>query len=61
MCSSDLQESVWDEIREKHFSNRVFDSMESVEEQMVVAANAIERDQERMRSITGWKWIVDHL
>lgn len=30
-------EHVWDELREKHFHNRVFDSLDALEDQLEVA------------------------
>lgn len=51
-------ENMWDHIREKHFENLVFESMEAVEERLCVAANAVENSPEIVRSITAWKWII---
>lgn len=50
-------EHVWDEVREKWFANRVFASMESVEDQLVTALATLEADAPRVTSLTGFAWI----
>ena len=45
-------EHIWDEVREKHFHNRVFDDMDAVEETLVEGLNALRADPERVRSLT---------
>lgn len=50
-------EHVWDEVREKWFANRVFDSMAAVEEQLVMALTKLERDPPQVASLTGFDWI----
>ena len=50
-------EQVWDEIREKWFANRVFDSMNAVEEQLLTALKTWEEDATRVASLTGFDWI----
>ena len=52
---------LWDEIREKHFHNRVFDSYDALEEQLVTALRVTENAIERVRSIIAWCWIIDAL
>lgn len=54
-------ENVWEELREKWFPNLVFDSMAGVEEQLCRGMLSLERNWEKMRSISGWKWIINHL
>lgn len=53
------QEHVWDELREKFFHNRAFDSLEALEMHLEKALKSLELDHERMRSITGWDWIIN--
>ena len=48
------QEHIWDELREKHFHNRVFDSLDALEDQLVQALRLFEHHPQRMRSIAGW-------
>jgi transposase len=50
-------EHVWDEIREKWFGNRVFDSLNAVEEQLTTALKTLEEDAPRVASLTGFDWI----
>jgi len=52
------QEHLWDEIREKEFPNRVFDSLEGVRKQLRSGLVRLARDGMRLRSITVWPWIV---
>ena len=41
-----------DEVREKHFHNRVFDEMDAVEQTLVEGLNALWADPARVRSLT---------
>jgi transposase-like protein len=50
-------EHVWDEVREKWFANRVFDSLNAVEEQLMTALKTLEEDAPRVASLTGFDWI----
>jgi transposase len=50
-------EHVWDEIREKWFGNRVFDSLNAVDEQLITALKTLEEDATRVASLTGFDWI----
>jgi transposase len=50
-------EHVWDEVREKWFANRVFASMETVEDQLVTALATLEADAPQVASLTGFDWI----
>jgi transposase len=50
-------EHVWDEVREKWFGNRVFDSMNALEEQLIAALKTLEEDSPRVASLTGFDWI----
>ena len=52
------QEHLWDEIREKEFPNRVFDSLDGVKKQLRSGLVRLARDGARVRSITAWPWIV---
>jgi len=54
-----LVEHVWDELREKYFHNRVFSSLEEVEEYLLEALVAFERSSEHIRSICAWPWIIN--
>lgn len=52
------QEHLWDEIREKEFPNRVFDSLEGVMKQLKSGLLGLARDRNRVSSITAWPWVV---
>jgi hypothetical protein len=52
------QEHVWDELREKEFPNRVFDSLEGVIMQLREGLPRLARDKRGLRSLTAWPWII---
>jgi transposase len=62
-CSPELNpvEYLRDEIREKYFSNLVFATIESLEVHLMHSLATLEQDRKRVRSITGWEWIVINL
>jgi transposase len=43
-------EHLWDEVREKWFANRVFNSLSAVEEQLLTALKTLEEDAPRVAS-----------
>lgn len=45
-------EHIWDELREKHFHNRVCDDMDAVEHTLVEGLNALRAEPARVRSLT---------
>ena len=51
-------EHLWEEIREKWFANRLFRHLDAVEDTLVTALHALERETERVASITGFDWII---
>lgn len=52
------QEHVWDELREKEFPNRVFDSMDGVIAQLRSGLPRLAANTQALRSLTAWPWIV---
>lgn len=54
-------EHLWDDLREKSFHNRVFDSIESLENHLELALANFEQSPERAQGITGWPWIISAL
>jgi hypothetical protein len=52
------QEHIGDEVREKEFPNRVFDSLDGVKKQLRSGLARLKRDRKRIKSITQWPWIV---
>lgn len=53
------QEHLWDELREKRFHNRVFDSIDALEDHLVAALHDMENAPERVKNIAGWDWIIN--
>jgi len=51
------QEHVWDELREKEFPNRVFESMAEVVSQLEVGLPRLAANVEALRSLTNWPYI----
>ncbi len=51
-------EHIWDEIREKWFANKVFDSLDTVEDTLVHALATLEQDKKRVLGLTQFDWIV---
>jgi transposase len=54
-------ENMWDEMREKFFTNLVFDSMDDVEDKLEEAMIYYDRNKEIVKSITGFNWINPYL
>jgi hypothetical protein len=52
------QEHVWDELREKEFPNRVFDSMDGVVAQLHSGLPRLANNAKGLRSLTAWPWII---
>jgi len=52
------QEHLWDELREKYFHNKAFDSLDALEDNLVKGLQALEADPARVKSIAGWEWII---
>ena len=51
-------ENLWDEIREKWYPNRVFQSLQALEDTLVETLVILENDNERVQSITGFDWAI---
>jgi DDE superfamily endonuclease len=51
------QEHIWDELREKEFPNRVFESMEGVMTQLFSGLKKLAACPAAIKSITAWPWI----
>lgn len=52
------QEHLWDELREKEFPNRVFESMEGVRSQLREGLPRLAGDQAKIKGICAWPWIL---
>lgn len=51
-------ERLWDELREKEFANRVFDSLGAAIAQAARGLKRLEDSPEALQSLTGWDWIL---
>ena len=58
-CSPELNptEHIWDELREKWFHNITFDSLSSVEDQLVEGLRNLENNKALVHSLTEFNWI----
>jgi transposase len=54
-------EHLWRCIRENWFPNKTFNSLDAVEDTLVEALRSLEMDNARVRSLTGFNWIVDNI
>jgi len=54
-------EHLWDDLREKSFHNRIFDSIDALEIHLESSLLAMELDHPRVRSIVAWPWIINSL
>jgi len=52
------QENIWDDMREKWFKNKVFKSMNEVENQLTKACLFYENSKEVCKSISSFSWIT---
>jgi len=52
-------ERLWEEIREKEFANRVFDSLGAAIAQAARGLKRLELMPDGLRSLTGWPWILE--
>lgn len=53
------EEHIWDHLREKHFGNRLFPSMERVTTALRHGLRLLAYQPELVRSMTAFPWIVD--
>ena len=54
-------EHLWDELREKAFGNRVFNSLHALEDHLEASLRGMEHDTQRVHSIVAWPWIMSSL
>jgi len=54
-------EHLWDELREKAFGNRVFNSLDALEDHLEASLRIMEHDTPRVHSIVAWPWIINSL
>ena len=51
-------EHFWEELREKHFHNVLFQSRSRLDDQLEAALRAYEQDPGKVFSLTSWDWIT---
>jgi transposase len=51
-------EHVWDDLREKHFGNRAFPSLDALIEVLCQGLNELADDRARLRSLTGFPHLI---
>jgi hypothetical protein len=54
-------EHIWDELREKCFHNKVFDSIDALEDDLAMGLLAMENTPLVIQSIAQWPWIINAL
>ena len=54
-------EHLWDELREKCFHNKVFNSIDALEDDLAMGLLAMENTPVVVKSITNWPWIINVL
>lgn len=51
----------WDDLREKEFANRVFDSLPAATQQLRRGIHRMQHSHDALKSLTGWDWIISSL
>jgi hypothetical protein len=54
-------ELLWDELREKEFANRLFETLPAVVVQLRSGLDRMRRSPKSLMSLTGWDWIIRSL
>jgi transposase-like protein len=54
-------EHLWDELREKYFHNRVFKSIDALEDHLSASLLKMEQNHQLVHSIVAWPWIINSL
>ena len=54
-------EILWHELREKFCSNRVFDTLDAVVEQIKKGLKSFSDKRESVTRLSGWPWIVNSI
>ena len=54
-------ENMWEEMREKFFTNLVFDSIDAVMDKLEEAMIFYQQSPQIVRSITGFNWVIPHI
>lgn len=54
-------EHLWDELREKHFANRLFQTLQDVEVRLQTGLDELDAAPQRLKSIACFPWISEWL
>lgn len=54
-------EHLWEEMREKWFANKTFESMSAVIKRLVASLRSLEQSPQRIQSLAGFNWILNSL
>jgi transposase len=54
-------EHLWKEVREKYFSNEVFNSIDAVEDRLMEALTFMNQTPDTVKGFSGFNWIVTNL
>lgn len=54
-------EHLWEEMREKWFANKTFDSMSAVIKKLITSLRSLEQSPQKIQSIAGFNWIINSL
>jgi len=52
-------ENIWEEVREKGFYNKVFESLDDLEDELLQGLKRLEENPEITLSIASWPWLVN--
>lgn len=51
-------EPLWEDLREKYFRNRSWDSLDALVEELVRILGILSHEKETVRSLTGFPWVL---
>jgi hypothetical protein len=51
-------ENIWDELKEKNFTNLVFPSLNVLQEELIKGLRHLEENPQITKSIVQWPWII---
>ena len=50
-------EHIWEELREKNFANKAFESLDEVEDNLCLGLNGLASNPEKLRSMTNFPYL----
>ena len=54
-------EHLWEHIREKYLGNRIFNSLDQLEDELVDIIGTMSTEKEVIKNLTGFHWIISAL